>query len=584
MRHFSKYVFVFCFVVLMPVWVVCIVYADSSNAVALVVDHSGSINQSDPSHEIATAVYEAVRSTQVMSLSMVLFNHEIRTVSAEDIPEALNSLENFGLTDLSGAMEKARQILGEIGARNSYMIVVTDGGIELGDSQDNAVSVSEAMDLLQNCADEGIRIIPIQLFSPEADQTFLRKIADITGGYFLTSNDDLKSILPRILHDLSIDITLTVEDGPYYAQDKPVGFKVALSGLPVSSSISQIISRNIEDDTSRYVADIKNLGIENKILIEYAYPGEYTALVRLQTEYGEIIRDNGVVFTVLKPLREQDQTPAPTQTPIPAQSSTETPIHMNLEDRVTYIPYLNVQWRNHVIIPWKFFNNDNTEGIQYFIKTGSIDLKAVIKEGGERTLLQPYALTEVSHDAEIIYGAIPKESKLTELEVISRGPNRKESTYYMKIIGEPAYWEFFTLITAILLLAATVVIIIVKRRRVSAEAAITFGKTRMTYVINRKMTLWEALNNAGNNLINEMEDFDAYETVMAALALLPMAETFLSGILLKPWKGSGIVIQGQGGSNTMIQKLGDGYVFRDGDTTFAELKILSGGLKVYARV
>jgi len=230
-----------------------------------------------------------------------------------------------------------------------------------------------------------------------------------------------------------------------------------------------------------------------------------------------------------------------------------------------------------MISPKSFFHDDMTEGIVYSLKTKDIHIALTLNNNGEGSGLPPYAEKDVMPDSELIYGAVPSEPD-TRIDIIRRTTDGRETVARFTISNVPAYGEFYALTggAALLLIAAAIAVFALKKHgapRTGIEITID-GKT-LAYTLSGKASLWDALNNARDDLINEKQDFDTYEAIEAVLSTFPAAETVLGGIWLTPVK-DGVMLRG--GSNVITQSPAGGYAVRDNAQTLAGLKIISGGL------
>jgi hypothetical protein len=479
---------------------------------------------------------------------MVIFHQDAETISPDAIPPTLNSLTNWGNTDLQKALEIAYKTLKDKGASHSFIVLITDGGIDLGDEAANTASEEEAQAVIKACAKDGIRIIPIQLFSSEADQSFLRNAANTTSGCYLTSKDDLASVLPAALHDLSIELKLSLSAGPFYAREKPVDFTVTLSETPLGSANAQVICTSADNDNSRYIADITDLSTINKLSIEFAYSGTFETAVRLETAYGVIEKRTAAKFLILEPTPEQEaqETAEPMET-APDIEQTQ------FQDTVTYIPYLNIAWRSHVINPQNLFYDADTQGVQYFIQTRALALDASLKHKNTQAPLTSNTLIEMPPGSILSYTG--NKTSNSEFDIIRRSLIEPDRVIHVRASVSPAYWEFYILVSILVLVAALIGISIKLTRPPGVSVEMTLGSECLNYKVTKKITLWEALFRACDNLIlGEFSNAEVYERVYQLLITHPAKEA-LSGIYMKPGK-NGLIFKTKSGA---VESRPNGY-------------------------
>jgi uncharacterized protein (TIGR03503 family) len=183
--------------------------------VVLVMDSSGSMKKTDPR--------ELRKPAAKLFISLLGDNDRVSVVSFSDqgypvtyltpvkgeknrqqLFKAVDRISSKGVyTNLHGAIEGALRVIDRDAAHNKaaqqrqhVIVLMSDGKMDLGNIQQNQQQTERLMlDTLPALKRQGIEVHTIA-FTPQSDQTLLKKIADATGGSFNISRTD------RDLHDV----------------------------------------------------------------------------------------------------------------------------------------------------------------------------------------------------------------------------------------------------------------------------------------------------------------------------------------------------------------------------------------------
>ncbi len=172
----------------------------------LVIDSSGSMKQTDPKDYRKPAAR--------MFLSLMGRHDRIGIISFSDSAEVLAELSEIdrkdGIqrlgraidqvhsrgahTNLRDALAKAFELLKQSPRRQKLIVIMTDGKMDVGDHEKDALLVAELQSaLVPDIRKDDIRIHTLA-FSDQSDQELLREIARLGGGAYLMARS------PRSLH------------------------------------------------------------------------------------------------------------------------------------------------------------------------------------------------------------------------------------------------------------------------------------------------------------------------------------------------------------------------------------------------
>jgi hypothetical protein len=296
---------------------------------------------------------------------------------------------------------------------------------------------------------------------------------------------------------------------------------------------------------------------------QYAYPGLYEAWAVLESAYGTVRQKRRPAeFTVL-------ERPPKAVNPPPAAAAPLDPVVTAFEDSLTYIPLLNLSWRTHRITPLKMFGDTESTGARYYFSVNEdAPLEISLKSGKNRIECLPGVTAELPPGASVTYKAAFSEAVPAVFDVIRRKENEPDRIIRIAAVSGPAYGELAVLIIITGLLAALAVFGVVSARAAESAVVMTFNGESMYCVVERKMTVWDALNMARDNLIIEGGP-EGYERAGKAFEDFPDAD-MLSRIHIKPVKGGAAEVRDKAGR---VSKAPDGsYEVKDGERLILSIK------------
>lgn len=172
--------------------------------VVLVMDSSGSMKKTDPDElrkpaaKLFVSLLGEGDRASIVSFSdqgyPVAFLTPVKgDANQKKLFESIDRISNKGIsTNLYGAIEAAYQVL-EKSPRPDHqrvIILMSDGKMDLGNADEtNKLEQQLLMETLPMLKEQGIEVHTIA-FTPQSDQTLLKKIAEATGGKFNISLTD----------------------------------------------------------------------------------------------------------------------------------------------------------------------------------------------------------------------------------------------------------------------------------------------------------------------------------------------------------------------------------------------------------
>lgn len=227
-------------------------------AVALVLDSSGSMarsvlgssrSQQAVANEAAAGAIEVLDQSDYVSV--IAFNNAARTVvpirrndDTQSIQQRIRSISPNGGTNLTPALDLARQQLLSVDSNTKHIVVLSDG------SSQNAAALPG---IAKELAAEGIKVSTITI-GDEADEMTMRLIAQQSGGlYYRVVNP---SVLPRVfLKAVRVLRKPMVREGTITPVILEPTSPLAL-GLPDLPSISGLVVTEFKSNDPRVMTPI----------------------------------------------------------------------------------------------------------------------------------------------------------------------------------------------------------------------------------------------------------------------------------------------------------------------------------------
>ena len=212
---------------------------DSGADIVILMDSSGSMKKTDPRN------YRKDSARLFVSLlgpddrvGIISFGDAARTL----IPLTQNTPDNRGafikaigrinskelITDITGAAKKGMEELATSKRKNRYIVIMSDGKLDLRDAEKEKASLAELMGLMPEMKNAGIKLYSIA-FSELSDQKLLADMAEKTGGFFryAAADKDIHLMFAALFEKIKSPDSVALE-GDSFNIDKDVKETVLL--------------------------------------------------------------------------------------------------------------------------------------------------------------------------------------------------------------------------------------------------------------------------------------------------------------------------------------------------------------------
>jgi len=212
---------------------------DTGADIVLLMDSSGSMKKTDPNNyrkdaaRLFISLLGADDRVGVMS-----FGDSAKTLitltqnsgkNRADFIKAIGKITSRELTtDITGAVKQGVSELATSKRKNRYLIIMSDGKLDLGDSEKEKASLAELMRLLPEIKGMGIKLFSIA-FSELSDKEMLSDMAEKTGGFFryAAADKDIHLMFASLFEKIKSPDSVALE-GDSFNIDKDVKEAVLL--------------------------------------------------------------------------------------------------------------------------------------------------------------------------------------------------------------------------------------------------------------------------------------------------------------------------------------------------------------------